>query len=236
MLRKIERIKCNHCGEIFENEMAYGYDGEDLHGDDEISITPIINKRGIPGLCPNCRKYEIMIKYKIYKKGMFMNIEEELKEFTKVGKIKDWQKWIKSVPQEKGVYVITRESKDDPEFVNPGTGAFLKDKGDPNVSIEELSEEWYHSNCKIMYIGRVGDDTSSVDSRTLKIRIEEYMRFGEKEPKKHWGGRYIWQLKDARELNVWYKVCDTPQTIKELLIKKYRPFANLQVKMEERRG
>lgn len=154
-----------------------------------------------------------------------------LKGFTQVGKIKDWEKWIVEVPQKKGVYVITRTSTDAPTFCEVGTGGFFKDK-DPNVNIEELAKKWYYGNDRIVYVGRANYDDDNpkaqTNKSTLQSRLKEYMRFGHGKKVGHKGGRYIWQLADAEELVVWYKVCDNPQTVESELIKKYKPFANLK--------
>lgn len=158
-------------------------------------------------------------------------IEEILNGFMQVGKIKDWENWIDKVPQKKGVYVIIRTSMDAPTFCKVGTGGFFKGK-DPNINIEELAQKWRHSNNKILYVGRANydDDNPKVAkcASTLKSRLKEYMRFGHGKKVGHKGGRYIWQLADAKELDVWYKVCDNPQTVESELIKKYEPFANLK--------
>ena len=100
------------------------------------------------------------------------------------------------------------------------------------VVLEELSKKWYYSSHKIMYIGRANYDNDNPQSQknraTLQNRVKAYMRFGNNEKIGHWGGRYIWQLADSGELDVWYKVCDNPQTIESELIKKHKPFANLK--------
>ena len=95
----------------------------------------------------------------------------------------------------------------------------------PNVSVAELRDNWI-SNEAIVYIGK---------GKSLKTRLSSYLRFGEGKFATHWGGRYIWQLKDSRELIVCWKTMDEdPRVVEEKMIAKFkeehggrRPFANL---------
>lgn len=64
------------------------------------------------------------------------------------------------------------------------------------------------------------------------------MQFGQGEPIGHWGGRLIWQLKDAKDLIVCWKVLgkdEEPREVEKEMIQAFkkghdgkRPFANLQ--------
>ncbi len=126
-----------------------------------------------------------------------------------------------------GVYFILRISSRTPIFLNEGTGGYHK-KRNPNVSIDTLKDNWVEDTC-VMYIGK---------ATSLKKRLNQYMKFGQGKPVGHWGGRYIWQLKDASELIVCWKPTETPEIARETeykLIQKFkkehngkRPFANLR--------
>ena len=228
------KTKCKNCGKIFTVREKFLFEIPDNATETKESweeLAFLRSVRGIEGFCPECRKYEIMIKHKRNWVEDFRNLEEEMQGFTKVGKIKDWEMWIEKLPKQKGIYAVTRESEDAPQFFEKGTGGFFKDR-DPNVGIEELSKKWYYSSHKIMYIGRANYDNDNLQAQktraTLQNRVKAYMRFGNNEKIGHWGGRYIWQLADSGELDVWYKVCDNPQTIESELIKKHKPFANLK--------
>ena len=116
----------------------------------------------------------------------------------------------------------------EPEFLEQGTGGFFKKKEprDPNVSIAELRDNWVPDEA-IIYIGK---------ATSLKSRLGSYLRFGEGKFATHWGGRYIWQLKDSRELLVcWKETDENPRVVEEEMIAQFkkehdgkRPFANLQ--------
>ena len=88
-----------------------------------------------------------------------------------------------------------------------------------------MRDNWI-SNEAIVYIGK---------GKSLKTRLSSYLRFGEGEFATHWGGRYIWQLKDSRELIVCWKTMDEdPRVVEKEMIAKFkeehggrRPFANL---------
>lgn len=163
-----------------------------------------------------------------------------LNGFSRLGTIKEWKDWINDVLQKKGVYVITRLSTVDPTFCKTGTGGWFKGKN-PNVSIEELEKKWKNCNnnkiwddCNdtILYVGRANYNDDNPKAKkcksTLQSRLKAYMRFGDGKNAGHQGGRYIWQLKDVKEFEVWYKVCKNPETEESVLIKKYNPFANLK--------
>ena len=127
-------------------------------------------------------------------------------------------------PFQKGVYMILRDSESEPIFIGCGTGGYYKGKN-PNVSISKLSQNWVE-NSPILYIGETAD--------TLNKRLSDCMCFGQGEPVRHWGGRFIWQLKDAQKLVVCWKILKdkNPKDEKYYLLKAFKdiykklPFAN----------
>ena len=139
-------------------------------------------------------------------------------------------------------YLILQDSKSMPNFINQGTGGFFKEKN-PNVPIQDLEKNWIKDE-PVLYIGKAGgktqkkDGTVSNSKATLQSRIEQYMRFGQGEPIGHWGGRLIWQLADAKDLIVCWKVLgkdEEPREVEKNMIQEFkkghggkRPFANLQ--------
>lgn len=227
------KAKCKHCGDIFTVREGYWQEHLGAETKEEWEDDAFIKGGSGPdAFCPKCRKYEIIIRYERTKRcSDYMEFGEMLNGFTQIGKIKCWENWIDKVPKERGVYVITRTSSEAPKFCEVGTGGFFKGK-DPNVSIEELAKKWYYGNDRIVYVGRANyneDNPKATKCKsTLQSRIKEYMRFGHGKNVGHKGGRYIWQLADAEELEVWYKVCNNPQTVESELIEKYNPFANLK--------
>lgn len=134
------------------------------------------------------------------------------------------------VPREAGVYMIIRESTEPSTLVAVGTGGRFKGK-DPNVPIATLESNWVDGT-PIIYIGKAGSDGGSA---TLRSRLKQYLALGIGRPVGHWGGRFIWQLADAEELKVCWKVTAdmTPREVERDLIKVFvetygtRPFANL---------
>lgn len=149
---------------------------------------------------------------------------------------------INAVPKDKGIYLILQDSKSMPNFIKQGTGGFFKEKN-PNVPIQDLEKNWIKDE-PVLYIGKAGgktqkkDGTVSNSKATLQSRIEQYMRFGQGEPIGHWGGRLIWQLADAKDLIVCWKVLgkdEEPREVEKNMIQEFkkghggkRPFANLQ--------
>lgn len=149
--------------------------------------------------------------------------------FKTVGELMDGLKT--AVPAQKGVYVVLRESVSAPQFLTKGTGGFFKGK-DPNVPLAELEANWV-TDTPILYIGKAGGTDSSA---TLQKRLCQYLRFGQGANVGHWGGRYIWQLADSRDLVVCWKglFTDEPREVEQQMIADFkaahagkRPFANL---------
>lgn len=101
------------------------------------------------------------------------------------------------------------------------------------VVISALERVAVFAIARIVYIGQSGSGSSG----TLKNRIRQMLRFGRGARVDHWGGRLVWQLRDAEQLQVCWKeirtgepkVVETQwiQTFKSLYDGK-RPFANLQ--------
>jgi len=140
------------------------------------------------------------------------------------------------IPKVKGVYVVLRDDSKEPEFVQKGVGGFLKGK-DPNVPIERLKAKWVNKTV-VLYIGKAGSASSiRPSSQNLQRRLRLYLKFGQGLPVAHYGGRYIWQLKDYKNLIVCWKTLFKSQSDprgyeKELLDKFFSsygklPFANL---------
>ena len=149
--------------------------------------------------------------------------------FKTMGELMDGAK--SRIPVQKGVYVVLRESESVPQFLQEGTGGFFKGKN-PNVSLAELEENWV-AGTQVLYIGKAGGTGSSA---TLQKRLDQYLRFGQGANVGHWGGRYIWQLADSRDLVICWKVLTNaePREVERQMIADFkaahagkRPFANL---------
>lgn len=128
-------------------------------------------------------------------------------------------------PESNGVYMILLKRASKPLFLIKGTGGYFKDK-EPNVSIAELEANWI-DNTIVVYIGKASN---------LKRRLSYYRRFGEGKKVSHYGGRYIWQIKNAMsDLIVCWKttIGEDEDKIESDLISDFRvqygvrPFANL---------
>lgn len=134
------------------------------------------------------------------------------------------------IPKVKGIYILLHQDIT-PEFVEVGPGGHFKAKN-PNVSIDLLKENWIE-NSSIVYIGKAGAEDGNA---TLHSRLKQYFRFGHGSPVGHWGGRYVWQLKNCYDMVVCWKElpAGNPRDEESKLIKEFvnkygkRPFANLK--------
>jgi hypothetical protein len=115
--------------------------------------------------------------------------------------------------------------------LSEGTGGHFKGQ-DPNVSLSELKDNWVEGT-PVIYIGKAG---GAGNTATLNKRLGQYLRFGQGANVGHWGGRYIWQLADSRDLIVCWKTLtdDDPREVEHQMIAEFkathagkRPFANL---------
>jgi hypothetical protein len=136
------------------------------------------------------------------------------------------------LPKTKGVYLFIRPQVEAaPEFIPVGTGGHF-DNRDPNVPLELLESNWVKGGL-VVYIGKAGGGGTKA---TLHSRLRQYLRFGQGKPIGHWGGRFIWQLKDAADLVVCWKPLpnEEPSLVESNLIRQFckafgqRPFANLK--------
>ena len=137
---------------------------------------------------------------------------------------------LSQIPLEQGVYVIVYPSTKPVQFMETGTGGHFKDK-DPNVPIAELEANWV-SDTDILYIGKAGGSSSNA---TLQSRLTQYLKFGIGKKIGHWGGRFIWQIKDSDQLIVCWKQTEREaREVESEMIEQFkqehdgkRPFANL---------
>jgi hypothetical protein len=143
---------------------------------------------------------------------------------------------ITGMPSEKGVYAVVSSQLPNQDFHVKGTGGLFKGRN-PNVSKACLQNKWVNE-AHILYIGKAGsaDGNGRISKATLRGRINAYLKFGLGYNTSHWGGRYIWQLENSKDLLIYWRACndgENPATLEKELILKFKehyhklPFANL---------
>lgn len=136
---------------------------------------------------------------------------------------------VKPVPDHPGVYAVLHETGN-PVFLPESVGGHFKGRN-PTVPVSDLQKSWVPTS-NILYIGRAG---KLGEATGLRRRLREHLSLGCGKPVGHWGGRYIWQLRDSDRLVICWRETPgrEPEDIEtEMLlefIKKHGrlPFANL---------
>ncbi len=131
-------------------------------------------------------------------------------------------------PLGKGIYLVIWNRKNRPEFRDQGTWKGFKRL---HVSTDVLKAKWV-KNALIIYVGANEEDKKG----NLKDRIEQLIDFGSGNGTTHRGGRYMWQIKNAKDLKIcWKTVADDKQEDeKKKMLAEFKrthgklPFANLK--------
>lgn len=111
---------------------------------------------------------------------------------------------LREVPDKMGVYLVLRVTPEAHEFLEKSPAGHFKGQ-DPTVTLEVLHENWINGAI-VLNIGKAGAPGSSA---TLWSRLKQYLEFGAGKPVGHRGGRLIWQLKDAQDLVIVWKVIES---------------------------
>jgi len=128
----------------------------------------------------------------------------------------------RKLPHASGIYVALLDPPTPVQFLTRSVGGHFKDK-DPTVR-EDVLRQKYIAGCVTQYIGR---------ATTLDQRVPQLARFGRGEPVGHWGGRYLWQLPEHRNLRVAWRLEADPAQAEADLLDEFEttygqlPFANL---------
>lgn len=134
-----------------------------------------------------------------------------------------------------GVYVVVYKKKGIPDFKDLGSGPEIWHNKKVNVSVEKLGDNWItfkNGDEHIIYIGRAGGGNTKTN---LRKRIRQYILFGLGHQIAHYGGRYIWQIANPRDLEIYWESVDLPVERERNLLDQFKkehnqrlPFANLK--------
>lgn len=107
------------------------------------------------------------------------------------------------VPVQAGIFAVVRPDSAAPRrFVSPSPAGWFRDR-DPTIDTDELERRWVHG-VAALYFGK---------ATRLRARLEQYRRHGAGERIGQWGGRSVWQLDDAADLLVAWRVADTEEDL-----------------------
>ena len=133
------------------------------------------------------------------------------------------------LPEAAGVYAVVRRAAEPPTFLHRSTGRDGR-RGDPTVDQPRLAENWV-DGVEVVYVGMASLRASG---KGLRNRVGELLHFGAGKADKHWGGRFLWQLADAEQMDVYWKLDAEPRTAEREILAHFgarndgrRPFANL---------
>ncbi len=161
-----------------------------------------------------------------------MTEKEKLKKLGFVGfkTVQELMKSCRDIPKEKGVYVVLRAKEDHPVILEKRPFDCQEERY-RSYTKTELEDHWVEGT-HIVYIGKAGGPGMKAG---LNKRLSSYIRFGKGKKAAHGGGRSIWQLSDAHELLVCWRVLskEEPRDVEENMISEFRidhngqrPFAN----------
>ena len=161
-----------------------------------------------------------------------MKEKEELKRsgFEGFKTVRELMDSCKDIPKEMGVYVVLREKDDRPVVLDKRPFECQEEKY-PSYSKSKLESNWVEDT-HVVYIGKAGGFGCKTE---LHKRLSTYIRFGKGKKAAHGGGRSIWQLSDASDLVVCWRVLsdEEPRDVETQMIKAFRiqhngmrPFAN----------
>ena len=136
---------------------------------------------------------------------------------------------LMAVPRSPGIYLILKNDSSAPQFLTKSTAGWSKGR-DPTISPVELSKHWIFKS-PILYIGKAG---SSGNRSILRSRLKAYLNHGVGKSVAHWGGRAIWQIQNAEQLIVAWKIVTfmEPRDFEKRWLEEFkrefgsRPFAN----------
>lgn len=109
------------------------------------------------------------------------------------------------VPDACGIYVVLVRGEA-PHTFRPQSSAPSWRGMDPAVPVEELAERWVEG-AALLYVARARGP--GVRHR-LRQRVKRFLRFGHGKVVGHWGGRAIWQIREASRLVIAWRVCAGP--------------------------
>ena len=170
---------------------------------------------------------------------LFENVDQlKVGGFTGFQKIREL--WISTsgVPPVKGVYMVLYTGVGRPDFVETGTAGPFRG-GNPNVPLEQLEKCWV-DDTPVLFMGKAGGTsriTGKPTRENLHKRVGKFVRVGRGEKVGPWGGRYIWQVRNAGDLVIcWKKMYERdPLEVQDRLLRNFetvyhkRPFANQEL-------
>lgn len=161
-----------------------------------------------------------------------------LENFTYLDTVENLLKSVNrslAVPKKSGIYVAVYLKQEMPKFKEASEASLAWPDKKIDSSIDKLIFNWVNfknEEDNILYIGRANARSAKTN---LRNRIRQYILFGQGKSITHYGGRYIWQIEELKDVAIYYKEDDNPAKAEKELLKDFKnkyqeklPFANLR--------
>ncbi|MDD2476938.1 MAG: hypothetical protein PHI32_13645 [Dysgonamonadaceae bacterium] len=127
-----------------------------------------------------------------------------------------WLNGFRSIPNEKGIYIVMVPEQFDVQFLENTTAITTHNGKNLLYPACDLRTKYNSSDRKILYVGKAGGENNK-----LRQRIRQYVKYGYGEANNHRGGRAIWQIKNSEQLLIGYHICEKPRDEESILLAEY---------------
>lgn len=130
--------------------------------------------------------------------------------------VKDLYQRLKELPDTCGIYIIEAPKGMKIEFLSSTTAPETYKGKNLLYDSKTLQEKFNNGDKEILYIGK------TTCRQGLRNRLGSYIKYGYGHEVAHRGGRALWQIKNSRDLTVYYYECEDANGLEQKLLKEYK--------------